>query len=98
MAIFPVASASAFTIYADAAVGAALLWAKLGNQRNRKVYGLTDLVDALIPAEWARSRMIVQLIVFVAIGTFVTVQVFAPSTGGQAFAAGLGWTAGLTSR
>jgi hypothetical protein len=89
--------ASAVVLYIDAAVGAAILWAKLGKQ-NRRVYGLSEMVDLLFPESWKHVRMLVELIIFLSLGTFVTVQVFGPSTGGQAFAAGMGWTAGLASR
>lgn len=89
--------ASAAVLYTDAAVGALILWAKLGRQ-NRRIYGLTEIVETLVPAHWRRVRVVIQLIVFIALGTYVSVEVFGPATGGQAFAAGLGWTAGLASR
>jgi hypothetical protein len=89
--------ASALVLYTNAAVGAAILWAKLG-KKNRRVYGLTDLVEVLVPLNWNRLRMLTELIIFLGLGTYVTVELFGPSTGGQAFAAGMGWTAGLASR
>ena len=85
-----------YYLYIDAAIGAAILWAKLG-KTNRRVYGLSDVVEMLISENWPRVRMISEFVIFLLIGTYVSVALFDPSTGGQALAAGLGWT-GLASK
>jgi len=89
-------TASPAVLYTNAAVGAAILWAKLG-KKGRQVYALSDLVEIVVPIHFPRTRKLVEVVVFLALGTYITVEVFGPSTGGQAFAAGLGWT-GLASK
>lgn len=89
-------SASSTVLHVYAGVGALILWAKL-NKTKRRVFCLTEVIEALVPGGWTRARVLTELAVFLALGTFVTVSVFAPYTPGQALAAGMGWTAGLAS-
>lgn len=71
--------------------GALFLWCK-EPPNTLRVYRLAAITDR-IPNESARYW--VQLGVFLIIGTFVALAFTTPSNVRQAFAAGLGWTAGL---
>ena len=99
MGVFPSLHdpASAFTIYANAAIGAAILWGKLGKD-SRRTYALSKVVETLIPPSCPRFRVVAELAIFLGLGTYLTVEIFGPATGGQAFAAGMGWTAGVTTK
>jgi hypothetical protein len=83
-------------LWVYAAVGVLLLWGKM-KLSSRNVYALTDIVNLLIPVTWPRLRGIVELTCYIAIGSIISLGVLEPSTPGQAFAAGLGWTS-LTTR
>jgi hypothetical protein len=74
--------------------GTILLWCKEGPGK-RRVYSLSELVDRLPLAE--NVRYTIQFFVFVILGTFIALLLTEPSDGKQAFAAGLGWTAGLST-
>jgi hypothetical protein len=71
--------------------GALLLWCKEPPDTLR-VYKLSTITDR-IPNRSVRYW--VQLGVFLTLGTFVALAFTSPSNVRQAFAAGLGWTAGL---
>jgi hypothetical protein len=75
-------------------IGALLLWCKEPPDSLR-AYKLADITDR-IPNE--NIRYYVQLTAFLAIGTFAALALTTPSKVSQAFAAGLGWTAGLSGR
>jgi hypothetical protein len=79
-----------------AAAGVLILWCKSKAQK-RGVYALTDIVNLLIPARFAKTRGIVEVICYLCMGCLLSMGIFDPATPGQAFAAGLGWT-GLTTR
>jgi hypothetical protein len=77
-----------------AAVGALILWCK-ELPDNKRVYGLSELFELMgIPQV---TRFFAQMIIFLALGTFVALILTNPSHAKQAFAAGLGWTAGLST-
>ena len=78
------------TLYVDSGVGAAILWAKSG--KSRRVYALTEIVELVIPAGRPTLREIIQFVVFLVLGAYISVQVIDPATAAQAFVAGLGWT------
>ncbi len=73
--------------------GVIFLWCK-EPPNSLRVYKLSPLTDR-IPNESARYW--IQLGVFVLLGTFFALAFTTPSNVRQAFAAGLGWTAGLTT-
>lgn len=75
-------------------VGALILWCKEPPESLR-VYKLSAITDR-IPNE--HLRYYVQLISFLVIGVFAALSLAGPMNVRQAFAAGLGWTAGLSSR
>jgi hypothetical protein len=79
-----------------AAVGSTILWAKM-KANQRAVYGLTDLVAIFVPKEWPRVRGTIEILIYLSLGTLITIAVINPGTPAQAFAAGLGWT-GLTTK
>ena len=75
------------------AAGAILLWCKEGPEKLR-VYALSPVVERLpMNEQW---RYIIQMLVFIVLGTFVALLLTDPQNVRQAFAAGLGWTAGLS--
>ena len=78
-----------------ALVGAVLLWSKETPGRLR-VYYLSDLFDQ-VPKLNETARYFLQLSVFLGIGTVVSLLLTNPQHVQQAFAAGLGWTAGLST-
>lgn len=78
----------------SAAAGAIILYSTWGRQKLR-AFLLADLIDVLnLPI---RIRVCIEFLVFIAFGTFIAVHVVQPSTPGQAFSAGMGWT-GLAAR
>jgi hypothetical protein len=76
--------------------GVAILWGKMKTSQ-RSVYGLTAIINSLVPETRPRLRSVIEIICYLVVGCFVAMGVLAPATPGQAFAAGLGWT-GLTTR
>ncbi len=84
----------AWELHAYAAVGALLLWSKLG-KRGREVYGLSDFLRLFGLSN--KIRLVTEPIVFVRIGAFLAVIFIQPNTAAQAVAAGMGWT-GLISK
>ncbi len=78
-----------------ALVGAILLWSKETPGRLR-VYYLSDLFDH-VPKLNETARYFLQLAIFLGIGTVVSLWLTNPQHVQQAFAAGLGWTAGLST-
>ena len=85
---------SAWIIVAVVA-GTTLLWCKEGREK-LQVYSLSRLVQ-LLPFS-KNTQYVVQVVVFVALGSFIALLLTEPSNPRQAFAAGLGWTAGLTRK
>lgn len=83
-----------YLLYACIACGAFLLWSRLARQ-GRQVVGLSHFLELYISREGFRNGL--EPLLFIGIGTFVAAMVFAPATGPQAFAAGLGWTGLLSS-
>jgi len=79
-----------------AAAGVAILWGKM-KATQRTVYGLTDIIKALIPERQGKLRAIVEISCYLSVGCLVAMGVIDPATLAQAFAAGLGWT-GLTTK
>ena len=70
-----------------------LLWG-MESDTDRERYSLGSLT-ARIPNDAAKE--IVQFIIFLCIGTYVALLLSEPEKAKQAFAAGLGWTAGVNS-
>ena len=81
-------------LHAYAAVGALLLWGKLGKQ-GREAYGLSDVLKRFGLNE--KLRLAIEPVMFVALGAFLAVVFVQPITVAQAVAAGVGWT-GLVSK
>ena len=81
-------------IVAATAAGTILLWCKEGDSQ-RRAYSLSDVIDRCPGTE--RSRYIAQFLIFVVLGTLVALWLTEPLHVRQAFAAGLGWTAGLST-
>lgn len=75
-------------------LGALILWCK-EPPNSLRAYKLSEITDR-IPNE--SVRYYVQLTAFLVIGTFAALVLTNPSKVSQAFAAGLGWTAGLSGR
>jgi len=75
-------------------IGALILWCREPPDSLR-VYKLAAITDR-IPG--ANVRYFVQLGTFLLIGTFAALALTSPTKVSQAFAAGLGWTAGLSGR
>ena len=71
-----------------------ILWCK-EPPGSLRAYKLAEITDR-IPNESVRYW--IQLSVFLIIGTFAALALTNPSKVSQAFAAGLGWTAGLSGR
>lgn len=80
------------------ALGAAIAWSKLGRDDIRPFLlpALLDPVLDRLNVTDEKSRHAVEFVIFVAIGVLVADALLGPSTGGQAIAAGLGWTAMLS--
>ena len=76
-------------LYGYAGAGALLLWCRLGKGKAREVYGLSDILRRYI-AEDVREK--IEPILFVLLGTVLSVGIIQPTTAAQAFAAGVGWT------
>jgi len=86
----------AIPLWIYAAVGVLVLWCK-SKAKSRGVYALTDIVNLFVPAKYAKTRAIVEVICYLCIGCLLAMGILNPATPGQAFAAGLGFT-GLTTR
>ena len=72
-----------------AAIGAAALWGKQG-RTELKAYVLSDIVRLFLKG---RSRILVEFIIFVALGCLVGIAVVEPTNVRQAITAGFAWTA-----
>lgn len=77
------------------AIGALVLWTKLGDRQRLTVYGFGKLWN-LIGIE-GKARDVLELISFIVLGTFVAMLFTEPNNVRQAFSAGLGWTGMLTT-
>jgi hypothetical protein len=77
-------------LYANVALGAIVLWIKL-NKSHKKVHGLSDVLDALLPNS-PRLATLCQFLVFVVLGTLVGKLAVEPYTQMQAFAGGVAWS------
>jgi hypothetical protein len=82
-----------WNILAAAAAGSVLLWYKEG-RGSRQVAFLSEYIDLMDLSEKARNAF--QLTIFIVLGVAIVLWITAPQTPRQAFAAGLGWTAGLS--
>lgn len=80
-------------LYFYASSGALVLWGKLGKS-GREIYGLSDILKRFMPDN---ARQVIEPIVFIALGAFISIGMVNPDTPAQAVAAGLGWT-GLASK
>jgi hypothetical protein len=69
--------------------GALLLWCRLGNKA-REVYQLSNLLRRFIRNDSIREK--IEPVLFVLLGTVLSIGIIQPSTPAQAFAAGVGWT------
>lgn len=72
------------------AIGAALLWGRLGRTKV-KAYVLSAWLDSFMPAD-GFVRVTVEVVLFVLLGTFLSLGLCAPVTFAQALGAGFGWT------
>jgi hypothetical protein len=70
--------------------GALLLWCKLGKGKARQVYALSDILKQFIQNDNIREK--IEPIMFVLLGTVLSIWIIQPTTPAQAFAAGVGWT------
>jgi hypothetical protein len=77
------------------AVGTTLLWSKT-SKKNRKIYGLSDILGQVLTNDRAKSMM--ELIVFLTLGCLISKAFVVPTTEAQALAAGLGWTGLCTTK
>jgi hypothetical protein len=77
-------------LYAYIALGAVVLWIKM-NKAHKKVHGLSDVLDAMLP-EHPHLATICQFAVFVVLGTLVGKIAVEPYTQMQAFAGGVAWS------
>jgi len=77
------------------AVGCVLAFAKLGKEQ-RRIYALSEIVGkmGLQPS----YRLILELTIFVLLGSLVAWAIVQPMSPAQAVAAGLGWTGILTDK
>lgn len=88
---WPIWSLSIFSF-----AGTLILYAKLNRRKaQQKMYGLTPVLERLVPNE--RIRYTLEPIVFAIVGTGVAMALGQPVNRAQAVAAGLGWTAALSS-
>ena len=71
------------------ALGASLFWSKWGREK-LKAYYMSDLIELLVKDE--RARLVIEFVLFVAIGCLVAIGIVRPQNIPQAFTAGLGWT------
>jgi len=75
------------------AIGAILLWGKLGHE-GRKAFVLEDLLAAMrMPSHICT---ILGFVIFVTLGVFVAIGVVKPTSAAQAIVAGMGWTGMLS--
>jgi len=81
-------------LVAAAATGAVVLWCKEPPERKR-VYGLSEIFERVPISD--NSRYFSQMAMFLVFGTFLGLAMTNPSHVRQAFAAGLGWTAGFST-
>jgi hypothetical protein len=77
-------------VYVYGALGAIVLWIKM-NRANKKIHGLGDLMDRLLPNH-PRVSALCQFVVFVVLGTVVGKIAVGPYTQMQAFAGGVAWS------
>jgi hypothetical protein len=77
-------------VYAYGALGAIVLWIKM-SKANKKIHGLGDLFEALLPNH-PRIAMVCQFTIFVVLGTVVGKIAADPYTQMQAFAGGVAWS------
>jgi hypothetical protein len=83
-------------LWVYAAMGCAILWAKM-KASQRSVYGLTDMICVFVPDTWPKLRGLLEIAIYLTVGSLIAIAIITPSTPAQAFAAGLGWTS-LTTR
>lgn len=72
------------------AIGAVLLWGRLGRTKV-KAYVLSAWLDTFMKPD-GFVRVTVEVVLFVGIGTFLALGLCAPATFAQALGAGFGWT------
>ncbi len=77
------------------AIGAAVLWSKWG-RKQLEPYLLPHLVSAFVSNE--KTRVVVEFLMFIALGCVVGIGVCTPDNPRQALAAGFGWTGFFTTR
>lgn len=76
------------------AVGASLVWARMGPKKVR-IFALTRLIEGL--GIEGKIGVVAEFMIFVAMGVVIGVAVVQPTNVTQALAAGMGWT-GLLSQ
>ena len=77
-----------------AILGSGLLYMQWGRSK-LKAFGISDLLSHFELSE--KTRLVLEMVIFIAVGTLVAMGVGKPSTVPQAFGAGLGWT-GLAAK
>jgi hypothetical protein len=75
-------------------LGAGLLYMQWGRSK-LKAFAFAYFLDMFEMSK--KTRMRLEMLIFVLVGTIVTMELTQPSTGMQAFSAGLGWT-GLVAK
>ena len=83
------------SMIAYSALGTIFLYCKWGRKRIR-VYVLSEILD-IWTTEQTKSRMAIELTIFVVLGCTLAIGLVGPTTPPQAFAAGLGWTSLLAT-
>jgi hypothetical protein len=79
------------------AIGAAIFWGKWGRTRLRP-FLLAPIMDFCFRnKKHEKARVLIEFMIFIALGVLIGVGFAEPSNIQQAIAAGLGWTGLLTS-
>ncbi|MDD2860569.1 MAG: hypothetical protein PHI71_05790 [Acidiphilium sp.] len=77
-------------------LGALLLWGRTDKKKRASV-GIGDIIKIFIKDPNSGFSQSLELVLFIAIGIFLSIYIAGVTNGSQAFAAGLGWT-GLASK
>lgn len=78
------------SLYLVSCSGALLLWIKV-NMGSKKVHGLGDLLEKLIPNH-PGAQYILQFLFFVFFGGYIGILAVTPTTSAQALAGGMAWS------
>lgn len=81
-------------LWVYAAIGVAISFAKMGENK-RSIYALSAIVEKFISRK--RVRAAVEVVIFLTIGSIISMAITLPTNATQALAAGIAWTT-LTTR